>query len=156
MQTHPFAARKAAVNLKRQAFEYYNPICDVRVKTARGTVVRQAQLFQDYMFVFVVDRWRALKSTLGVSQLLMADADTPATVSQEVIDNLRAREENGIFVIGKSRFRDGQQLLVQEGPFAWESVIFDGQSSRDRVFVLLSILGTQRRVEMPEDNLVAA
>jgi len=39
---------------------------------------------------------------------------------------------------------------------AWEIGIYDGQSSRDRSFVLFSMLGSKRRVEFDEANLIAA
>lgn len=147
----------ALVNLRRQGFEYYNPRCLERHKNSSGNVVRRpAQLFVDYVFVSVVDRWRSLMATIGVSQLLMSAGGRPAEISQEVIDALRSREDaSGMVVMRASRFRKGDGVELTSGPFSKTVGLYDGQSSRDRAFVLLSLLGSSRRVSVNEADLAA-
>lgn len=155
-QTHPNAAGVACANLHRQGFEYYNPMIKERVKLKHGVAWRSAQMFSNYLFVQIVDQWRALKLTNGISQLLMLEHEKPALIQDEYIISLRAKEgKDGLIVLNKSKFNKSNAVQVKSGPFAYQVGMFDGMSSRDRVFVLLSMLGTKRRVEIAEDNLVA-
>lgn len=55
-----------------------------------------------------------------------------------------------------ARFRDGERVQATKGPFINEFGIYAGQSRKDRVFVLLTLLGGQRRVEIAESSLIAA
>jgi len=126
-----------------------------RVKLKHGFTWRTVQMFSNYLFVEIVDQWRALKSTNGISQLLMLEHEKPAIIQDEYIAKLRSQEnKDGVIVLGKSKFKKYDSVQIKSGPFAYDVGVFDGLSSHDRVFVLLSFLGTQRRVEMREDNLI--
>jgi len=155
LQTYPNASARVCNNLSRQQFEFYNPHFTTRVKVRGETVSRSAQLFQDYIFVFVVDRWRALKSTFGVLEVLMA-GETPAVVPARAIAKLKASEDDdGVVVLGKSGFELGQRVQIRRGVFALEFGLYDGQPARERARVLLNLLGAKRPVTLDEDNLIA-
>lgn len=155
-QTHPNAAGIACVNLHRQGFTYYNPLLKERYKSKRGLTYRTVQFFSNYIFVQIENQWRAVKSTKGILQLLTVENEKPAVVRDEFIADLKARENHeGLIVLGTSKFKTGNAVQIKSGPFAFQVGVFDGMSTRDRVFVLLSVLGTKRRVELLEDNLVA-
>lgn len=86
----------------------------------------------------------------------MLEHEKPAFIADDYIAGLKAREDkDGIIVLGTSKFGKGDKVQVKNGPFAFTNGLFDGVSSHDRVFILLSVLGTQRRIELSEDNLVA-
>lgn len=155
VQTYPNASARVCNNLSRQRFEFYNPVFTQRVKVRGVTISRSVQLFQDYVFVFVVDRWRALKSTLGVAEVLMA-GETPAVVPARAIAKLKAAEDDdGVVILGKSGFELGQRVQVRRGVFASEFGLYDGQPARERARVLMLLLGAQRAVTLDEDNLIA-
>lgn len=153
-QTHPNAAGIACVNLQRQGFSYYNPVMLERVK---GKITfRKVQLFSNYLFVEIFDQWRSLKSTRGILNILTVEQEKPAIINEEYIAGIRAREDkDGFVVLSQSKFKHGSSVQVKSGPFAFQTGLFDGMSSHDRVYILLSMLGTQRRIEIREDNLVA-
>lgn len=156
VQTHLNAARVAGDNLARQGFNFYNPRYARKVVSARGRVTDQIfQLFPDYLFVAVVDGWRSLKSTIGVRQVLMAESEKPGLLSDDVITELRAREGDDGLVVMSSRFALGQRVEVKAGPFNFELGIYDGQKDEERVYVLMSLLGAQRRLIMKERDLIA-
>lgn len=157
LQTYPFADKKVGRKLREQGFEYYNPKFNEKIKLKRGGVTfRRMQLFLGYMFVWIESDWFPLKSTPGVIGLLMS-GDKPAAVPNSFIEALRAREnEAGNIELDRHKFHLGQSVQVQRGPFAYELGLYDGQSPRDRACVLLRCLGASRRIEMDEDNLVAA
>ena len=49
------------------------------------------------------------------------------------------------------RFRHGDKVRITRGAFADHLALYDGQTSHQRVAVLLRLLGGERRVELPED-----
>lgn len=155
-QTHPNAAAIACANLKRQGFSFYNPLIKERVKLKHGFTWRTAQMFSNYLFVEIVDQWRAVKSTIGISHVLMSESEKPGVMKDEFILGLKAKENSeGFIILGQSKFKQESKVQVKAGPFAYMTGKFDGLSSHDRVYVLLSMLGTERRIEMREDNLIA-
>lgn len=86
----------------------------------------------------------------------MLEPEVPAFVREDYISGLKAREDkDGLVVLKQSKFKQGEAVQVKHGAFAFQNGLFDCVSSHDRVFILLSMLGTQRRVELSEDNLVA-
>jgi transcriptional antiterminator RfaH len=108
------------------------------------------------LFVEIIDQWRAVKSTRGILNLLMSEDEKPAVIEDSYITSLRAREnKDGLIILGQSKFKNGNAVQIKAGPFAHAVGIFDGMGSRDRVYILLSMLGTKRRIEMSEGNLVA-
>lgn len=155
-QTHPNAGNIACVHLQRQGFSYYNPKIQERVKLKNGYGHRIAQMFSNYLFIDIADEWRAVKSTIGISHVLMQESEKPAVLKDEFITSLKAQEnQDGLIVLGQSKFKKDGAVQIKSGPFAYAIGKFDGLSSRDRVYVLLSMFGTERRFEMREDNLIA-
>lgn len=150
----PSALPVALRHLMWQGFKFYNP----RIKQRVGATWRACQLFKDYVFVDgAIDRWRALNSTRGVVGLLMVSCENPAIVPEDKIRSLMERHDaRGFVVLNESRYKKGQRVQVRQGPAAWGEGVFDGQKDSERVFVLMTWLGCSRRVEVAEDNLVAA
>lgn len=152
----PGALSLAEVNLQRQQFEFYSPKIIRKVRDARGCYgPKKFQLFPGYLFVFVIDRWRSLLSTFGINGVLM-DQERPAVLRDGVIEAIRAREADGVVVLQKSKFRQGQRVRVISGPLMFELGIYEGQRERDRVSVLMQLLGRPVRATFKEDNLAAA
>ena len=144
VQTHPLALNKAIRNLSAQSFEPFSPKC-----RERGRVVA---LFNNYVFVRAQERWRCLASTIGVSRLLMMNENKPATVPEDFVVDLMKRQDDDGLVVLNSRFSRGQKLELRT-PNNSSLVLFDGQKSKDRVFVLMSFLGSMRRTEVKEADL---
>ena len=158
VQTRNNAAGIVTKNLQRQGFGYYNPMTGRR-RVHRGQVMlRRVQLFPNYLFVLVENRWRAMCSTFGVAQLLMAEPERPAVIADNYIEELKAMEdqETELVMLGSKNFALGQKVEVKSGPFALCVGLYDGQSDHDRVYVLLNLLGAQRRVQLDRRNLIAA
>lgn len=153
VQTYPQALGLAVTNFKRQGFDYYSPRCRDRV--SRGGRIRWqvGQLFTNYVFVRGHNRWRSLLSTFGVCRLLMSESERPAVVPESFVADLMCRtNEEGLVVLAKSKFSVGQTLELRCGGTS-SLVLFDGQKSRDRVFVLMNMLGSLRRTEVDESSL---
>jgi transcriptional antiterminator RfaH len=160
VQTHVNAEAKAARNLLRQGFEVYLPRYLKRRSHARKIEKVPAPLFPRYMFVWIdiaTQRWRSVQSTFGVSHLVLNGSD-PAPLAQQVIGCLRAREDASGYVQLEQRpkFALGAKVRVLAGVFADNLALFDGMADRDRVAVLLDLLGRKVRVTLDADMVAVA
>jgi transcriptional antiterminator RfaH len=113
-------------------------------------------LFVSYAFVFIIDHWWAASRTPGVIRLVL-DHDRPARVGDHIIEELRSRERDGLIELAEQpRFRPGDPVRVTKGAFAGRFGIFADQAPRERVAVLMALLGGGRvRVELPEAGIEA-
>jgi transcriptional antiterminator RfaH len=123
-------------------------------RTLRGRRVEASPpLFPGYLFIAVVSRWYDAKWCPGVANLIMA-GDGPARVPDSVISEIRSRERNGLVELAKPRgFQQGDRVRIVSGPLANHLGLFDGQAPRERVAILLRVLGSQTRVELPADAI---
>jgi transcriptional antiterminator RfaH len=160
VQTQINAELKAARNLLRQGFEIYLPRYLKRRSHARKIESVPAPLFPRYMFVRIdmaTQRWRSIQSTFGVSHLVLQGSD-PARVAPEVISSLRAREDEGgcVRLDQRPKFAIGEKVRVLAGVFAENLGLFDGMADRERIAILLDLLGRKVRVSIEPDLVTAA
>jgi transcriptional antiterminator RfaH len=159
-QTQVNAEAKAAQNLLRQGFGVYLPRYLKRRSHARKIEKIGAPLFPRYLFVSIdiaAQRWRSVQSTFGISHLVLNGSD-PAPVAGAVIDALKAREDASGFVKldQRPKFAIGEKVRVLAGVFAENLGLFDGIADRDRVAILLELLGRKVRVSIDADMVTAA
>ena len=160
VQTQPNAENKAVAHLGRQGFATYLPRYLKRRRHARRVDVVAAPLFPRYLFVEIdvaVQRWRSIYSTVGVSRLI-SNGDCPVPVPEQVVAVLRQREDAAGFVKLDHRplFRAGDKIRVLDGVFTDCLGLYDGMPDRDRVAVLLDLLGRKVRVLMDAEGVAAA
>lgn len=160
VQTQANAENKAIAHLGRQGFATYLPRYLKRRRHARRIDIVAAPLFPRYLFVEIdmgVQRWRSIYSTVGVSRLV-SNGDFPAPVPDEVISSLKRRESTSGFVQldHRPKFKAGDKVRVLEGAFYDCLGIYDGMSDRERVEILLDLLGRKVRVLMNAEAIAAA
>ncbi|GAB6052558.1 transcription/translation regulatory transformer protein RfaH [Magnetospira thiophila] len=155
VHTHALAEEKARYHLENQGFTVYVPRFLKQRRHARRTDWIKAPLFPRYLFVAMDTakaRWRAINSTLGVAYLVANGTAAPLPVPAEVIDGIRAREdENGLVALDQAaRFKRGEPVRITEGAFGDHVGLFDGIDDKHRVRVLLSLMGRQVRLRLSE------
>ena len=160
VQTQVNSEAKAEQNLQRQGYDVYLPRYLKRRFHARKVDKVAAPLFPRYLFVRIdiaTQRWRSVQSTYGVSHLVLNGSE-PAAVAQPVVNLLRAREDENGFVKLDRRpsFALGEKVRVVAGAFAENLGLFDGLADRDRIAILLDLLGRKVRVVIGPDMIVAA
>lgn len=162
--TQPMSERKALANCHRQGFYTFAPKIAVRYPVGGRMIARHEALFPSYIFVLVVSAWHSLLGTFGISSLIMA-GDQPAFVPQHKFVEIRnacrfTRDKNGddiwVWQGRQSRFKKGEELQIKRGALALEKAIYVGMKPRDRVEVLMNILGKSTSVELAECDLAAA
>jgi transcriptional antiterminator RfaH len=160
VQTHVNREAKAAVNLRRQGYDIYLPRYLKRRFHARKADFTAKPLFPRYLFVAIdmgAHRWRSIQSTLGVSRLV-SNGDNPAPVPEGVISALQAREDDqGLIKLNfKPAFEPGDKVRILAGAFMDSAGLFNEMADRDRVSILLELLGRKVRVLLDADLVVAA
>jgi transcriptional antiterminator RfaH len=160
VQTHAHAEAKAAAHLVRQDFDVYLPRYLKRRRHARRMETIAAPLFPRYLFVAIdrlTQRWRPIQSTVGVA-CLVCNADGPAAVPVSVVAELRSREnDSGLIQFDqRSRFKAGDAVRVVDGVFSASFGLFEGMNGRERVAILLDLLGRKVRVVLDGEAVVAA
>ena len=160
VQAQPNAESKAVVHLERQGFATYLPRYLKRRRHARRVDVVGAPLFPRYLFVEIdmaTQRWRSIHSTVGVSQLVCA-GDVPTSVPDYVIASLKDREDaHGFIQLARQpSFRRGDKVRVRDGLFSDCLGLYDGMPDRDRIVVLLDLLGRKVRVLLDAEAVTAA
>jgi transcriptional antiterminator RfaH len=159
VQTQPHAENKAVAHLNRQGFAAYLPRYLKRRRHARRTETVATPLFPRYLFVAVdvaAQRWRAIQSTVGVSRLVCT-GDRPAAVPDGVVEALRNREdERGFVTLEQRPLAPGDRIRVLDGVFSDCFGLFVGMTDRERVAVLLDLLGRQVRVVIDSELVTAA
>ena len=86
----------------------------------------------------------------------MGGTHQPARVPDSVIAEIRARERGGLVELPqRTTFRTGETGRVTHGPFSGQLGLYQGQRPRERVLVLLALLGGHQRVELAKGDVEA-
>jgi len=135
----PVAARR----LEAAGFEVYAP------KTNSGA------LFAGYIFVRVVDQWRAIDRTVGVLKLVKF-GDAPARCPDAEIVKLQAQVDDRGLIRLPARPPQPIRRKISIGTkvrIAGLNAIYAGMTARQRELVLVTLLGRQLTVELRPEQL---
>ncbi len=159
VQTRPRDESTALSHLMRQGFEGYLPRFLKQRRHARRVDTTAEPLFPGYLFValdLAAARWRSILGTVGVSRLI-CHGETPAPVPAGVVEQIRGREDDSGWIVLhlEQALKKGQKVEISEGPFSDQTGIFDGLDSKERVIVLLNLLGREVRARVPSGWLQA-
>ncbi len=160
IHTKPGGERLAEGNLLRQGFEAYLPL---RVKTSRRGgrgIALKTPLFPRYIFVCIDlddEPWRKINNTFGVAYIV-SFGGKPASLPDSVIEEIKSREtEDGVIDLSLLQsLTTGDQVKIADGAFVDRTGIFQCVADKERVIVLLNLLGRQTSVKVNRTNVIAA
>jgi len=155
--TQPQAEVKAAGHLRNQGFETYLPRYLKRRSHARRIDHVPAPLFTRYLFIAIdleTERWRAVRSTVGVHDLVL-NGDLPAPVPRGIVEDIKSREDarGYIRLLPRLALAQGDRVEVTDGPLCGASGLFECAADEERVVVLLDLLGRQVRTCVPLETV---
>jgi transcriptional antiterminator RfaH len=138
----------ARICLAERGYSVFAP----QIETRRRTL---ALLFPSHIFVLVVSHWMSANRAPGVVELIRF-GEHPARCPTTEIEALKARlGPNGVIALPpppppppKRIIKPGARVRVIDGPFRGLNGIFQGQTSRDRILVLMSVLNAARPVKI--------
>jgi transcription antitermination factor NusG len=140
--------------LKLNGYEVYIPqVREHRLRRSKRVEVI-SPLFPAYGFIMIVaGQWHSARWSIGVTALVM-DGASPAVVGGLVIDEIRRREIHGAVELPKAPgLCTGDRVKILRGPFEGHFGLYEGMRPRQRVEVLLALLGGQRRVTLPKGSI---
>ena len=147
----PRQESSARRNLERQGYVTYLPRVRQIRRRQEHRVSVVVPMFPRYLFIRLsteTDNWGPIRSTIGVVSLVRF-GQAPAAVPQGFVDMLRAREDaEGLQPIVSEPYKAGARVRIMEGGFAGYEGIFLARSGRDRVTVLLEVLGRNTRMNV--------
>ncbi|MBR9814579.1 transcriptional activator RfaH [bacterium] len=152
--TKPRQESRAETNLLRQGFDVFCPMLKERRRRGDGLRWVTSPLFPRYLFVEVdpfVQSIAPIRSSFGCVDVVRIGGE-PAAVPDAVIGGLRRHAGP---LERDNAWACGQELEVAGGPLRGMKAIFEARSSRDRVDVLLVMLGQWRNTTLFESDLVA-
>lgn len=160
VHTKPRGEESAFFHLRRQDFDAYLPRHMKKRSHARRTDWVPSPLFPNYLFVAMdadQARWRSIRGTIGVNGLV-CHGDRPTPVPEGIVEAIREQENEDGFVAPRldGTFKVGERIEIAKGPFAEANGIFACADSKDRVIVLLSLLGREVRTRVRLDWVQAA
>lgn len=161
VHSQPNAELRAAEHLGRQGFHSYVPTYLKQRRHARRVDTVRAPFFPRYLFVSLdvaQQRWRAVNSTVGVTRLV-GQGLLPTPVLPGVVEEIKRREgPDGLLQIAPAaaRFVKGDAVRITEGAFEACQGLFLALTDKDRVAVLLDLLGRKVRVVMGAGIVEAA
>jgi transcriptional antiterminator RfaH len=131
---------------------YYPRLRDRRIRFGRMIENRPA-LFPGYAFVLIQLQWHTAKWSPGTIGLIM-DGIGPARVPDNVIEEIRRREIDGLIELAQPpALKRGVRVQILRGPFTGHLAIFADMKPRARVDILLQILGGEQRVELARTDI---
>lgn len=148
----------ARSNLWERGFEVYLPQYSKRRRHARRTDRVAAPLFPRYLFVradLEQGARRAIRTAPGVADMV-AFSNTPVPVADAVIAELRAREgDDGLVSLASlaEHYELGEKLRINSGAFSDQFGFFNGLDDRNRVLLLLDLLGRRIPVRIPAGDV---
>ena len=159
---HTKAAREitARINLERQGYGVYFPRLHQTVRFAGRWRETVTALFPRYMFVHLDDGRQHLspvRSTVGVASIVRFGSHY-AVVPADVICALQAREtESGLHRLSPPvPYVRGATIRITSGPFDGLDGVFEREAGKERVVVLLNLLGQLASVRVPADVVLPA
>ncbi|CAC9538308.1 Transcriptional activator RfaH [uncultured Gammaproteobacteria bacterium] len=150
IQTKPQQESIAAKNLSNQDFDIFHPKAIINNKTV--------SLFPRYLFIQLDDKnqnWTPIRSTRGVANFVRFGLNF-AVVPNKIIRLIKIQQQQTIEkLINICSHQKGDDIEIQSGVFKGQTAIFQNYNSRDRVIVLLKLIGQQQEIELLEKEVIA-
>ena len=143
--------RRLERNLLNQKFDYYLPKITTKNINSRSKI---EILFPGYIFVNIsLDNYSALKYTMGIRNIIKF-GDNISFISDEEIAAMQTVEETSKIDPVAPQIQIGQDVLIAKGSLAGSIVRVCSLPSKERVGILLSFLGSVRRINIPEKDII--
>ena len=139
----------AIINLENQGYTTYCPI----VKINKNNVV----LFPGYIFIYLDkhnENWSPIRSTKGVINFVRFGLSF-AQVPDHIIEYLRVNQANSEEKLKKlSKFKEGDKVQITDGVFKNCVAIFNSSKPKERIVLLMNILGQQQSITIKQESVI--
>jgi transcriptional antiterminator RfaH len=155
VQTETRRERVARHFLGLAGYDVYQPLLREQRRSHGRKITVTPPLFPNYLFVWVVSGWWDARWCPGIVNIIR-NGEEPAHVPDAVIAELRGRERNGLIELVKPRgLRPGTRVRVVDGLLVGQIGVLALLKPRERVLVLLQLLGGEQRVDLAMNAIEA-
>jgi len=140
----------AIKNLENQGYHVYCPYAEIEKK--------QVVLFPGYLFIYLdyeSQNWSPIRSTKGVLHLIrfgLNFAKIPISVIEFIKTNELTTAEK---IKNQNKFKKGDKVQITDGIFKNCTAIFKSLKAKDRVLLLMNLLGQQQTINVSRNALTA-
>ena len=143
--------RRLERNLLNQKFEYYLPKITSKKINSNPKV---EMLFPGYIFINTsLENYSALKYTMGIRNIIKFGENISSIADEEIIAMQMAEETSKINPV-LLQIQIGQDVMIGKGSFAGNIAKVCTLPAKERVGILLSFLGSVRRINIPQKDLI--
>ena len=157
--TQPQSERRALHHLERQGYETFFPSYRKTRRHARREEEVVAPLFPRYLFVGLelnTQKWQAINNTRGVNRLIGLNGQ-PTPLPDGAVEEIQSRQDDtGMIEMAPPEFEKGRSYRIGNGPFEDFTGIFEERIDKNRVVLLLNLLGREIRIDTPARGLISA
>ena len=143
--------RRIEKNLSNQQYKYYLP----KIITKKiNSSPKEVALFPGYIFIHTtLEKFSSLKYTKGIKKIIKFGQNI-SHVSEDEINHIRIIEEKSKQNPIQSDIQIGQEAVISKGSFKGAIVKICSLPSNKRIDILLSFLGSKRKITIAEENLI--
>ena len=147
--------KAALINLERQNFEFFHPTFKTisRIRNKSKEIIKP--VFPGYIFIAInleEKNWHKINNTRGISNVIVFGNKIPL-IHDELIKELKYRFSPNNSPRTVDQIKIGTNAKITNGPFAELIGKIKEIDTDQRVWMLLDILGTQRRISIDKLNL---
>ena len=149
-QIKPNSERIAVTHLERQGFDVFAPQQKSTHRKGHRFVEKITALFPSYVFVSfypTFTHWRAVNSTRGVSRLISTQ-QRPQALPLGFVDALKAQCDDDMILRDQTDLCENMSVRVTQGPFSGLVGTVQRAAPKERVWVLLDLLGHSAPVNL--------
>lgn len=153
----PQSHQLAETNLSRQGYDLFCPKMIETLRQRNRLAKTLRPVFPGYIFIRydpkINSSWSPINSTRGVSRLVAFNSQGPAFVPNDLIEALRVRF-NADQQQSVRELYPGEKVRLVNCPFVGSIATIDTVPSKDRIWILLNILGKKNRVKVARSQIV--
>ncbi len=142
---------KLQSNLSNQNFDYYLPKITIKKMNVDS---REEMLFPGYIFINTnLHEYSRLKYTRGIKSIIKFGKNI-SYITNDEMEKIKTIERSSKIQPIASKLRIGQEARIASGSFKGILVKICSLPAKKRVDVFLSLLGSVRKVNVPEKDLI--
>lgn len=141
---------KLKLNLENQKFKFFLPKL---TRLNSKNVAKEELMFPGYIFISSsYERYTRLKYTKGIKKILIFGHNIPY-MNDDEIEALKDIENQSKDVPMKYNFKVGQEVMINKGSLKGNLANICSLPAKKRVFILIHILGSYRKINISLKNL---
>tara|TARA_A100001388_G_scaffold215850_1_gene166360 strand:+ start:5037 stop:5513 length:477 start_codon:yes stop_codon:yes gene_type:complete len=143
--------KSVEINLTNQSLDYYLP----KIVTKKlNHNPKEEVMFPGYIFINTgIDKYSSIKYTKGIKDIIKFGENISYMTNDE-IKSINLVEQSSKLEPLVSKIKIGQEVNIKSGSFKGNIAKICSLPSKKRVGILLHILGSLRRIDISEKDLI--